>query len=143
MSTPQFKRQVFNIGAMHPRARGGFEKLIAAAATQPFRLPIAAYCIFRPFEGFRDPMRQLYLVSETKSTKAGPWQSAHQYGVAVDFAVWCEKDNRSSVGFWAWPDEAPWERLAEMARMFSLDVPIAWDRGHVVHPLWNDFKQLI
>jgi len=140
MSTPELKREIFNIGAMHKNARGAFSQLISATATQPFRTKGFAYCTFRPFEGFRHPMRQLYLFHETKSTKAGPWESAHQYGLAVDFAVWVAKDDGSSQGFWTWPNDAPWIRLAEMARMYGLDVPIEWDRGHVEHPMFKWFR---
>jgi len=141
MTTPELKREVFNIGAVHTNARVQFEQLISATATFKFTIPRFHRATFRAYEGFRHPMRQYYLLKETSSTKAGPWESAHQYGLAVDFAVWAEKPDGSG-GFWGWPDDAPWGKLKDLARSFNLDVPIAWDRGHVEHPLFRKIRAL-
>lgn len=140
MSAPEFKREVFNIGAMHKDAQSDFKKLISATLAEPFSLG-GKQCFFRPYEGFRHPMRQLYLVTETKSTKARPWESAHQYGLAIDFAVWVDQGDDKFT--WNWDDKAPWGELKTLARRFFLDVPIEWDRGHVQHPLFDSFRAAI
>lgn len=139
MITPELDRVPFNIEVLHKDAKAYFRKLVSATATSEFRVGKFSRARFAPYEGFRDPMRQHYLVTETKATKARPWESAHQYGLAVDFAVRVYEENGTRQ-FWSWEPSAPWEMLKEMAAIFSLDVPIDWDRGHVVHPLWDKFQ---
>lgn len=141
METPVLNREPFNIGAMHHAARADFDKLITAARAFWFECRVGPKCRFEPFEGYRHPMRQLYLVEETKNTKARPWQSAHQYGLALDFAV-RRYDEHMIANGWSWPNDAPWERLRDIARTFELDIPLAWDRGHVQHPLWTKIRKL-
>ena len=142
MVTPVFNREPFNIGCVHKNAKSAFEKLIAATRAFEFAVPrFSSECRFEPYEGFRHPMRQLYLVEETEATKSRPWHSAHQYGLAVDFAVRIYKDDVPTG--WSWPNSAPWDELRVMAQAFGLDVPVEWDRGHVVHPLWNQFQKVM
>ncbi len=38
-------------------------------------------------EGYRSPQRQAELMSAGKATRAGAWQSCHQYGLAIDAAL--------------------------------------------------------
>lgn len=63
------------------------------------------------FEAFRSAKRQgeLYAQGRTKPgnivTKAKPWSSFHQYGLAVDFAlkikgVWSWDNSRENAGHW-------------------------------------------
>lgn len=124
---------------LHPHMVGPAKALQVAAAANPFTLNGSRYR-FEPFEGFRNPARQNYLFAVSKTTKARPWQSAHQYGLAVDFA--CRrivKDHAPGEG-WYWLDDAPWGQLKSLARGEGLDIPIAWDKGHVEHPIWNKIK---
>ncbi len=87
---------------------------------------------FRPFETYRTPMRQLNL--QVGATNATEYQSAHQFGLAVDFVVWDPNTK------WSWKDAHPWHKLAEYAQRRGLRVPIAWDRVHVEHPVWPQLR---
>lgn len=91
---------------------------------------------FRPFEGLRTPAKQLELQNvRPPVTQAGPWQSAHQHGLAVDFVPWSE------AGGWDWSDKHDWKYLKASAQLFGLDVPIDWDKAHVEHPCWPDLRK--
>lgn len=87
---------------------------------------------FRVFETYRSPQRQRHLFLKTTSTKAPEWTSAHQYGMAADFAVWDETAKK-----WSWPDDADWKYLAAEARKVGLATPLAWDKGHVSPKDWR------
>ncbi len=63
------------------------------------------------FEGFRSANRQAELYAQGRTlpgnivTKAKPWSSFHQYGLAVDFAlkirgVWSWDNSRENEGHW-------------------------------------------
>ena len=133
----------FDFNELYPPVRADFERLVAAAAKRPFQTVVNNVVVhgqFEPFEGFRLPERQAYLRTVKKTTKAGPWQSAHQFGMAVDFAV---RVTFRRVSGWYWPDDAPWHILADLARANSMDIPIRWDRGHVEHPLFLEMKSAV
>ena len=85
---------------------------------------------FRPFETYRHPMRQLEVL-RNKTSRAGPYESPHQFGLAVDFVPW---DN----GRWSWDLKHDWEHLRRLARVRGLRCEIDWDRAHVEAPLWAD-----
>lgn len=88
---------------------------------------------FKLFEGFRSPQRQQYLYAQGRTapgsivTRARPWLSNHQYGVAADFVLF-EK------GRWSWDDTgeraAWWDRLHDLARELSL-TPLSFERPHL------------
>jgi len=88
---------------------------------------------FRFFEGFRSPQRQQYLWEQGRTrpgevvTKALPWQSLHQYGLAADFVLW--ENNQ-----WSWDESglkgAWWDRLQELGRDEGLET-LSWDRPHL------------
>lgn len=137
---PNTEREAFDIDQLNPRVRAPIDAMVKTAGAKPFMFRTME-CIFAPFEGYRSPVRQHHLFTVDKTTKVGPWKSAHQYGLAVDFAVLV--DFRKGRTRWSWPIDAPWSELKLIARQFGLDIPIEWDRGHVVHPLWYDFKKLL
>lgn len=131
----------FQLHDLHPVMVGPAMQLIAAMDAHIFTVD-GKKLVMKPYEGFRTPGRQYHLLTSTKNTKARPWQSAHQYGLAVDFACRVvEKDN--VLGDWVWPDNADWEYLKRAAMRVGLDVPIKWDRGHVCHPLFKKLKAFI
>lgn len=111
---------------LHPAAREQFKQL-AAWLESEYRAG-RVKVLFRPFETYRSPVRQLELLAR-KTTKAGPWQSAHQYGLAVDFVPYP----------WSWSDGDHWKFLANGAKRFDLTAPIKWDLPHIEHP---DFRQI-
>lgn len=93
--------------------------------------------LFRPFETYRSPERQK-AVFDSGNSRAVPWFSPHNYGLACDFAPWTEERS------WHWniPDEQ-WAWVGSTARRHGLDAPISWDRGHVEGPEWPTVRTLL
>ena len=89
--------------------------------------------LFKPFEGYRSPERQNYLFHVMKTTKARAFQSAHNYGLAVDFVPFVD-------GKWSWDNHHDWEALRYLASQRGLLTPIKWDLPHVEHPIWFAVK---
>lgn len=117
---------------IHPKAYDAFRQL-AHALDLDHRYGKLG-CLFKPFETFRHPYRQADLYRYGRGvTKAKPYQSAHQFGLAVDFVPF---DN----GRWSWDDKKPWNELKERAEKAGLRVPYEWDRAHVEHPMWEDYR---
>lgn len=86
---------------------------------------------FRPFEGFRTPGRQQALFNQNRPgkiiTKARPWQSYHQYGLAVDFVLFVDRK-------WSWSTSGQyahaWDRLHQIGRRYGL-APLSWEKPHL------------
>lgn len=133
-------RETYDLAALHPVMKIPAMTLAAEMGTRRFKLEDGRQGFLAPFEGFRHPLRQHYLLTRAKSTKAGPWQSAHQYGMAMDFAGrFVDEQGNVLVNSWNWDDvpESAWVELKRRAAIVGLDVPIAWDKGHVEHPRWR------
>lgn len=115
---------------LNPRYVAQFETL-AKLLEQGFDMGRTAH-LFLPFEGYRTPQRQLNLYALKRTTKAKPFQSAHQYGLAMDFVPWKEK-----TGFY-WPTNGPdWTFLQTQAEAAGLLNDISWDRPHVYSRAWD------
>ncbi len=118
-------RRDTNLQNIHPVVREKIKELVKMFENE--NLP------FRLFEGFRSPQRQasLYDQGRTKPgnivTRAKPWSSYHQYGVAGDFVLFID-------GNWSWDDRGEraqwWTRLHEMARTVGLK-PLSWELPHL------------
>lgn len=102
---------------------------------------------FEIFETFRDPMRQAQLLTKGAS-KAGPFQSAHQLGLAVDFVPVIDVAEARIIGEalgervsagWSWWSGHDYGFLKAAAEKHGLVCPISWDLVHVEHP---NFKKL-
>lgn len=88
---------------------------------------------FRLFEGYRSPERQQYLYAQGRTrpgkivTKAGPWTSYHQYGMAGDFVLF-------ENGRWSWDASGPkarkWQRLQEVGKQLGLE-PLSFEAPHL------------
>ena len=88
---------------------------------------------FRVFEGFRTPQRQQYLYDQGRTrpgrivTRARPWTSNHQYGLAADFVLY-------ENGSWSWntsgENRQRWTRLHELAHAHGLE-PLSWELPHL------------
>lgn len=132
-------RYPFSIDDLHPKMLLPMTALLETTGWA-FVFTIGSdHYIFEPFEGLRLPIRQNHLLT-TGATKARPWQSAHQYGLAVDFA--CHRVRKNGVAIipeWKWPLSAPWDQLKSRAIAAGLDVPIEWDKGHVCSPDWRRY----
>lgn len=140
--TTMEQREMLVIQALNQSFAVKLLKMVEATKTLWFGLPNAPQCRFELFEGYRNPMRQHHLLTVRKTTKARPWQSAHQYGLAADYAVAIYKDDQFVS--WSWNENAPWNSLKVIALSVQLDIPIAWDKGHVEDPTFRLIKaQLI
>lgn len=100
----------------------------------------AAYVIgdmpfeFRAFETYRTPQRQKRVL-EDGASRARMFQSAHQFGLAVDFVPWTDLKR------WHWDVEVHWwSVLKGKALKHGLDAPLSWDKAHVEHPLWTPVR---
>lgn len=91
---------------------------------------------FRLFETYRSPERQASVL-EAGTSKAHQWQSAHQVGLAADFAA---RVNGLNGPVWSWNDHLDWAFLKSQAQRVGLDVPISWDKGHVEHPAFQQLR---
>lgn len=94
---------------------------------------------FIAFDGWRSPAKQQALYHQTPPvTKVKPFESAHQYGLAVDFVPWIAQGDDKG---WSWAPEHDYEFLSRSAKRYGLWVPITWDRVHVEHPLWKKIRR--
>lgn len=103
---------------------------------------------FEVFETYRDPMRQADLLKK-KVSKAGPFESAHQLGLAVDLVPYLSPDEAAELAArkgekvlpgWNWDASHDYRFLAASAKSFNLSVPISWDPCHVEHPNWRQHR---
>lgn len=115
-----------NQANLHPMMRDNIRALIADLGPK-----------WKFFEGFRHPDRQA-LLFEKGVSKARPWQSAHQYGLAADFVPILN-------GAIAWPpiENTVWIDLHTAAQRHGLQAPISWDPGHIQHPAWSTIRNAI
>ena len=114
-----------DLSLLHPIIRASVVEIInqLAAESTPCGL----------FEAYRSPARQAYLYSQGRTrpgiiiTKAQPWESYHQYGLAVDIVP-------QPYGKWDWGAsgnlEHYWNRLNDLGRQFGLET-LAWERPHL------------
>lgn len=126
-------RKPFNINQLHPKARDVFG-LLAHRLEEGWK-DGHTVSWFRPFEGYRSPEDQIALVAKNTS-KAGPWQSGHNYGLCVDFVAFDPETNR-----WSWDPNEDWEYLQRAAMGAGLISRLKWDRPHVEHPIWLQIER--
>lgn len=79
------------------------------------------------FEAYRSPARQEWLYEQgrtrpgKKVTNAKPWQSFHQYALAIDIVFF---DGRK----WSW--DGPWEKVHSIAENLGFDA-LSWEKPHL------------
>lgn len=87
---------------------------------------------FKVFEAFRTPQRQAYLYAQGRTapgsivTKARPWESYHQYGLAADFVLYIG-------GNWSWDTAGhakAWKDMNASGRAHGL-MPLSWELPHL------------
>lgn len=140
MSNGLLNSQRFDdLSLLHPKARGRFIKL-SEMLKEGYR-DGRTRSFFLPFETYRTPQRQDFLLKTSQNTKVGPWGSSHQYGLACDFVpfeVYSAK--------WSWDPKEDWNFLDACAALCGLVRPISWDRVHIEHPMWgliaSDFRSI-
>ena len=117
---------------LHHACRADFY-LLAGDLERDFRHK-AINVLFRPFEVYRHPLRQQAAVTQ-RTSRARPYESAHQFGMAVDFVPWDPATER-----WSWREGPHWDYLRTRAHARKLLNELDWDRAHVEHPLYSDFR---
>lgn len=122
---------MFILTDLHPIARPKFKSLISLLGEAYRRGDTKT--LFEPFTGYRPPERQAELYNQhPRVTYVRAWRSAHQYGLAVDFIAHDDMP---------WDDAHDWEFLKITAVSVGLLRPISWDKGHIIHPAWNEVHQ--
>lgn len=127
-----------DIKLLHPKFRGVVRGLQAdlTLAYETGRTKTR----FELYETFRDPLRQADLFAKGV-TKAGPWESLHQFGLAADFVPYLSNEEAIELSHakgervmpgWNWDSSHEWDYLTNRAKSFSL-VTLDWDRTHVQH----------
>jgi hypothetical protein len=105
---------------LHPVVRDRLRDILA-------QLPV-----FRVFESVRTPERQAWLYAQGRTrpgkqiTKAEPWDSYHQYGLAADIVPFID-------GKFTWePPQAisQWDLLHDAAKKLGLE-PLTWEKPHL------------
>lgn len=124
-------REPFNYERLHPKARVHYEAL--STRLKDLHEAGRMKTLFLPFEGYRSPEYQNYLFHVKKTTKARAFQSAHNYGLAVDYVAF-------QNGKWSWDDAHEWHIMAFEAQQRGLMTPIKWDKPHVQHPIWYQIR---
>lgn len=129
-------KQLFRYEDLNPKAADHF-RLLSQRLEEAFRAGRTQY-LLKPFEGFRSLERQLEMLGKGVS-KARPWQSPHQYGLAVDY-VCTRMEGNKLVCHWPDADHPDWKVLGEIATQLGLMRTIAWDKPHVEHPIWRSIR---
>lgn len=97
------------------------------------------------YEGLRSPERQAELYAQGRTTRgkkvtnAGPWQSMHQYGLAVDFVPL--KPHAKAAGMFdaAWDDEKAYAKAHALAVKRGLR-KISWETPHLEDAGYRDWQ---
>jgi len=123
-ATPVTARDV-EPARLHPAFRSRIAKVLAQLDAEgiPFRI----------FEGYRTPERQRWLWEQGRSrpgaivTKAQPWESYHQYGLASDLVLFVN-------GQWSWDTSGPraawWKRMKALGRANGLEA-LSFEMPHL------------
>lgn len=122
------------IDELSPETRVAFA-ILAERLAVGYETGVTKTC-FKLFETYRSPERQDYLFRVAKTTKAGPWQSPHQHGMAADFVPFVD-------GKWSWDLDHDWEFLRMTAEKLQLVRPLKWDLAHIEHRRWSELKRFI
>lgn len=140
------KLRISSTSWVHPIMRDAVRRLEMRMLDLWMAREIVGYQ-FLVFETYRTPQRQSDLAHPDRDgkivTKAGPWESAHQYGLAVDFAAYIDSEDPAVIQRWSWGEQHDWSVLKREAEKCGLSVPIKWDQGHVEHPIWKKVKNTL
>lgn len=120
--------RISDVELLHPVCRDQFAALAVELTLQFKRGNIATH--FKVFETYRSPERQRE-VQLAGNSKAGPWSSPHQYGLACDFVPYLRTG-------WSWAVPVhEWDELRAIATKRGFLNNISWDRPHVEHPSFS------
>lgn len=114
-----------DLGHLHPFVRQRVSRVLDTLSAEG--IP------FRVFEAFRVPQRQQSLWEQGRTrpgsivTRARPWTSYHQYGLAADFVLF-------ENGTWSWDDRGAkrrwWDRLQQVGTAQGLEA-LSFERPHL------------
>lgn len=139
MSLSNVDHRINKIECLNPKIIGSVkrlnEKLIAGYQSG------LTHSQFQIFETFRSVERQNYLFMKG-SSKAREWQSAHNYGLAVDYVA-IRGRSHSGNPIWSWDINEDWNFLAECAEEVGLSAPISWDKPHIQSHIWDQIKRYV
>lgn len=123
MSSPH-QRDV-DTAHLHPAVREAARLIVEELNTEGFP--------FRIFEAFRSPQRQEFLYAQGRTrpgpivTKARPWRSYHQYGLAIDLVLFVN-------GQWSWKTSGEyrdaWKRMHQIGESHGLEA-LSWELPHL------------
>jgi peptidoglycan L-alanyl-D-glutamate endopeptidase CwlK len=116
-------KRTSSLDFLHPIVRSAAQNTIAELASEGIG--------FKIFESYRTPERQAFLRAKSpKVTNAGPWQSMHQYGLAVDLII-----DTDGVNPWSTKGECRqwWDLMHESGRRYGLE-PIRGELPHMQLP---------
>ena len=128
-STEDPNKRYTSLELLHPKVRGKVEALVTDLAKDNIPMKV--------FESFRSPERQQKLFDQGRRgpdadkpivSNAEPWESYHQYGLAVDMVI-----SKSGVNPWETGTEetrAWWKRYHELAEKNGLE-PLSFELPHV------------
>lgn len=139
-----------DIQLLHPAVQPVFSKLLttlhdgyATGKTKTW---------FQIFETYRSPSKQAELFAQGRTTagprvtKAEPFRSPHQYGLAADFVPQIQRQHEGQAAVswaWDWSGEHDWAFLHSCARSLGLHPIGDWDKPHIEHNLWLDWKTIV
>lgn len=116
----QLTKRTNSLDFLHPLVRRAAMDTLDELALSDIR--------FRLFETYRTPERQKLLKAKRpKVSNAGPWQSMHQYGLAVDFVI-----DVKGVNPWAKGDRRGWWDLLHLAGERHGLMPLRNRRGKLL-----------
>lgn len=124
-----------DLSLLHPIAERAFRELGMSLEADYVKGKIDVR--FMPYETYRYPQRQLYFYRKGTS-RAMPFRSAHQFGLAVDFVPF-----QAGSGFTWEVDTKAWDWLRARSREQGLVNELSWDRAHVEHPIWDKVRQVL
>lgn len=124
-------RRFDDIDLLHPLMQGPVRQLCLLLDEATEKRNTHAW---RVFETWRTPQRQDALLDDQR-TRARPWRSAHQYGLAVDIVPLID-------GKFSWLDSHDWDQLGKLARDVGLRQPLFWDKCHIQHPQYEELAAL-
>ena len=125
------KNRTTDLSLLHPLVRVSVENILADLSDNP------SCGNFKIWEAYRTPERQLHLfLTKTKNrkgrwirrTKARPWQSQHQYGIAVDLVI-----DMPGVNKWSTKTQEHkewWRKMHATARSHLME-PLRKEMAHI------------
>lgn len=110
-----------DLSLLHPVFRGSVAAILADLLSDGLT--------FAVFEAYRGPERQAWLYGQGRTrsgpvvTRARPWASYHQFGLAADLVL-------REAGRWTWRPGPEWDRLHEIGRRYGLEA-LSFEQPHL------------